>query len=485
MSCVHAEPDEIVHCWRRTDYCCETDSDAVSYNVTLKSQKFVFSEFFNFESKTLKGLRLTFTTELPGSSPISPYPDVHSDSMYQWTFTNIQPNVSVGVLMGFDPSVVPSSLTPDFSASRTISPNKIEYPGGNQTITLSVTTRKSEFSEMQSFYRGFALRISMPEDENIESSIVSVTWPNVSGSEKVPPGCSAITHSQDPHQANCIITGADSNFTYTLVVTIDIKLKDGIREVEYKPRCEVEDQLGGQNLEVNGTGMTFATESGTWRWEVPSEHKWLVQVTDGIMEKVCFLPCANLTLGYRLVIHDMPPGRNFQTWVDRGATFSSDDLPYSFATENATTCYYLSNYTRYRFMGWTGDHESASFPFNIGISNSTLIDANWAKEHKVTIRSSKDSPVKEYEGWYDENATFQYLAEVKMTRDFFYDYVLDHYTINDVVHMERDISVSVAEPLDVLVNYRSEINIMNVSMVAIPLVAVALIIIILGMRKGK
>lgn len=325
----------------------------------------------------------------------------------------------------------------------------------------------------------------MPEDENIESSIVSVTWPNVSGSEKVPPGCSAITHSQDPHQANCIITGADSNFTYTLVVTIDIKLKDGIREVEYKPRCEVEDQLGGQNLEVNGTGMTFATESGTWRWEVPSEHKWLVQVTDGIMEKVCFLPCANLTLGYRLVIHDMPPGRNFQTWVDRGATFSSDDLPYSFATENATTCYYLSNYTRYRFMGWTGDHESASFPFNIGISHSTLIDANWAKEHKVTIRSSKDSPVKEYEGWYDENATFQYLAEVKMTRDFFYDYVLDHYTINDVVHMERDISVSVAEPLDVLVNYRSEINIMNVSMVAIPLVAVALIIIILGMRKGK
>jgi len=138
-------------------------------------------------------------------------------------------------------------------------------------------------------------------------------------------------------------------------------------------------------------------------------------------------------------------------------------------------------------MGWTGDHESASFPFDIiGISHSTLINANWAKEHEVTIQSSKDSSlVKEYEGWYDENVTFQYEAEGKMTKDFFYDYVLDHYTINDVVHMERGISVSVTEPLDAIAYYRNEINIMNVSMVALPLIAIASIIIILGMRKRK
>jgi len=93
--------------------------------------------------------------------------------------------------------------------------------------------------------------------------------------------------------------------------------------------------------------------------------------------------------------------------------------------------------------------------------------------------------VNEYEGWHDENGYFQYEAEGKTTKDFFSDYSLDHYTVDDVVHMERMISINVTEPLDVIVHYRSEINVMNVSIIAIPLIAIASIIIFLGMRKRK
>lgn len=120
------------------------------------------------------------------------------------------------------------------------------------------------------------------------------------------------------------------------------------------------------------------------------------------------------------------------------------------------------------------------------VGHSTLINASWAKEHKVTVRSSRGSSlVNEYEGWHDENGYFQYEAEGKTTKDFFSDYSLDHYTVDDVVHMERMISINVTEPLDVIVHYRSEINVMNVSIIAIPLIAIASIIIFLGMRKRK
>lgn len=313
------------------------------------------------------------------------------------------------------------------------------------------------------------------------SSVVSVTWPTVGETETLYP-------SQTEKYVQCYIQNPRIGTTYTLVVVINIGLKEGIRTVEYKPYSEVRDLVSLTPTQAFfGKGnYTFVTESGTWIWSTTSEHKWLITV-DSRSEDVHFLPSVRFTPGYELVIGNMPPGENFQTWVDKGAIFSSNDVPYSFVTENATTYYYLSNYTRYRFQGWTGDHESASFPFNIvGISHSTLINASWEKEYKVTIQSSKDSSlVKGYEGWYDENATFQYQAEGKLTKDFFYDYVLDRYMINDVVHMGRMISVNVTEPLDVIMYYRGEINIMNVSMIALTLMAIASIIIFLGIRKSK
>jgi hypothetical protein len=182
----------------------------------------------------------------------------------------------------------------------------------------------------------------------------------------------------------------------------------------------------------------------------------------------------------------VPPGADFEILVDKGSIFASDDIPYSFVKENAAIYYYATEKTRYRFIGWSGDYESSSFDFNIRVYNSTSINTNWGKECEVRIQLSMDSSlVNEKQEWYAEHETLQYEAPQRMTKDFFYDYVLDHYTINDVTHREQAISVEITEPIDAIAYYRSEINIVNISIgVLVPITAAA-ILILLAMRKRK
>lgn len=481
-SFVSAEPDEagppqMVHSGSMTRYHGETEGDVVSYNVTLKGQKIVTSWLSNFDSKVVEGPKLLFTTDLQGGVAGGPFPATTWDSTYQWVFPDIEPGKDVAADVSFDPNLVPVSFTPAFSASRTITPTKLEYPGGTQTITLSVTPQKSEFTGVA---RSISLGVGLLEDNNLTFSVVSVTWPTVGEEESLTPG-------QTEKYVNAAIGNPRLGITYTLVVVISIGLKEGIRTVEYKPGSDVGDiVIMAQNQNFYGKGnQTFVTESGTWEWNTTSEHNWLIAGADTIQENVHFLPASQLSLGYKLMMHNMPPGADFETW-DKGGIFSSDDIPVSFVRENATVYYYATEKTRYRFIGWSGDYDSSLFDFNIRANNSTVIYTNWGKEYEVTIQLSKDSSlVKEKQEWYAEYETLQYEAPQKMTKDFFFDYVLDHYTINDIIHREQGISVNITEPTDAIAYYRSEINIVNISMGVLVLIATAAILILLGMRKRK
>jgi len=481
-SFVSAEPDEFVNSGSMTVYHCETEGDVVSYNATLKGQKILVSWLHSFDSKLVEDPKLSFTTDLPVSDIGGPYPPVSLDPTYQWVFPDVEPGEEVHADVTFDPNLVPASFTPDFSASRTITPNKLEYPGGTQTIILSVTPQKPEFAGVA---RGIVLRVSLLEarleDNNFTSSVVSVTWPTVGETESLTPG-------QTEKQVQCAIGNPRIGVTYTLVVVMSIELKEGIRTVEYKPLCEVRDDISvAQYQNFYGKGnQTFVTESGTWKWNTTSEHNWLIAGADNIQENVYFLPSSQLTLGYKLRIHNLPPGADFETWVDKGGIFSSDDIPVSFVRENATIYYYATGKTRYRFIGWSGDYDSSSFDLNIRVYNSTVINTNWGKECEVTIQLSMDSSlVEEKQEWYAEHETLQHEAPQRMTKDFFFDYVLDHYTINNVIHREREISVNITEPTDAIAYYRSEINIVNISIGVLVPIAAASILIFLGMRKRK
>lgn len=481
-SFVSAEPDEAgpppqVHSGSTTTYHGETEGDVISYNATLKGQKIVTSWLSNFDSKVVEGPKLLFMTDLQGGVPGGPFPAITLDSTYQWVFPDIEPGKDVHADVSFDPNLVPGSFTPAFSASRTITPTKLEYPGGTQTITLSVTPQKSEFAGVA---RGIGLGVGFFEDDNLTFSVVSVTWPTVGEEESLTPG-------QTEKYVAASIGNPRLGVTYTLVVVISIGLKEGIRTVEYKPGSDVSDTVisaGGGTAYGKGN-HTFVTESGTWEWNTTSEHNWVIGGADTIMETVRFLPSSQLSLGYKLMIHNMPPGSDFETW-DKGGIFSSEDIPVSFVRENATVYYYAAEKSRYRFVGWSGDYDSSLFDFNIRAKNSTVIYTNWGKEYEVTIQVSKDSSlVKEKQEWYTEHETLQYEAPQRMTKDFFYDYILDHYTINDVIHREQGISVDVTEPIDAIAYYRIELNIVNISIGALVLLAAAAILIFLGMRKRK
>jgi len=478
-SFVSAEPEqpEMVHSGSMTAYHGETEGDFVSYNIALKGQKILTSWLQNFDSKVVEGPKLLFTTDLQGGVPAGPFPAITLDSMYQWVFPDVEPGRGVQASVFFDPNLVPVSFTPAFSASRTITPNKLEYPGGNQTITLSVTPQKSEFAGVA---RGIGLGVGFFEDDNLTFSVVSVTWPTVGETESLTPG-------QTEKYVSASIGNPRLGVTYTLVVVISIELKEGIRTVEYKPGSEVSDTVisaGGGTAYGKGN-QTFVTESGTWQWNTTSEHNWVIGGADTIMEIVRFLPSSQLSLGYKLMMHNMPPGADFETW-DKGGIFSSEDIPVSFVRENTTIYYYAAEKTRYRFVGWSGDYDSSLFDFNIRAKNSTVIYTNWGKEYEVTIQLSKDSSlVEEIQEWYAEHETLQYEAPQRMTKDLFFDYVLDHYTINGVIHREQGISIDVIEPIDAIAYYRSEINIVNISIGVLVLIAAVAILILLGMRKRK
>jgi len=322
VSYVSAEPDEFINSGSITTYSYETQADSVSYDVTLKGQRMLTSWLHSFDTKVAEGPRLSFTTDLPLSDVGGPYPPeslISRDPAYQFAFPDVEPGGETHVGVTFDSDLVPGLFTTDFSASRTITPNQIEYPGGTQTITLSMTPLRSAFELQTILGPSITLRVWPLEDDNLTSSVVSVTWPTVSETETLYP-------SQTEQAVEAYIQNPRMGTTYTLVVVISIGLKEGIRTVEYRPHSEVRNLVSLTPTQAfYGKGdYTFVTESGTWKWNTTSEHKWLI-TEDSRSQDVHFLPSSKLTPGYKLVIGDLPPGADFQTWVDRGANFSSDE----------------------------------------------------------------------------------------------------------------------------------------------------------------
>ena len=271
-----------------TSYTYETQGDSVSYNVALNGQKNSASYLHNFDSKKVEGSKLSFTTDLPVSDIDGPYPPVSMDPTYQWVFPDVEPGQEVHSGVSFDPKLVPALFTPDFYASRTITPNKLEYPGGTQTVTLSVTPQRSEFAGVG---RGITLRVWLSENSNLTSSIISVKWPTVGETENITPSI------QTEQQVQCDIGNPRIGITYTLLVVISIGLKEGIGTVEYKPYSEARDSVSlGPNQTFYGKGkQSFVTDTGTWRWNTTSEHNWLISETDSRTERVILLPLSQFT----------------------------------------------------------------------------------------------------------------------------------------------------------------------------------------------
>lgn len=215
----------------------------------------------NFDSKYMLDPKATFTTYLPVS--VVSGGCLIPGSQYQWQFPNLDVGKSLSPTVWFEQSL---TFTPDFTASRVITPSRLAYPGGMQTISLSVTPQESEFSgEIRTITLSF-----LNEDEKIKPSVLSVTWPSMSeGGE--------LTHwSQTDELVECDITNPKIGTTYTLVVTIGIDLKDGIKAVEYKPYAHIRDRIYLPTFETSyGNGTISETEAGTWTWSTKSQHTWL------------------------------------------------------------------------------------------------------------------------------------------------------------------------------------------------------------------
>lgn len=276
ISSVSAESDQdMVHVETMTAYFCDTEGDAISHPVVLTGEWIENSELRNFDSTSVVDPRATFTTTLPVSS-FSNEEYLIPSSTYQWQF----PSLDVG--KGLCPTVWfegPVSFAPDFSASRVMTPSKLRYPGGTQTIILSVTPRVTESAGST---RSISLSVSTGEDDSIESSISSVTWPSMNE------GGQLSSWGQTDENVNCDISDPTIGATYTLVVDIDIELKDGIKAVEYKPYVTVRDRFYLEQFEtIDGSGAISEAEAGTWTWETTSEHTWLCW--NSIQKEVEFL----------------------------------------------------------------------------------------------------------------------------------------------------------------------------------------------------
>ena len=77
-------------------------------------------------------------------------------------------------------------------------------------------------------------------------------------------------------------------------------------------------------------------------------------------------------------------------WFDRGEAI----------TVNVPDIVEISEYSRYRFMGWSGDVKSANNSLTIIVDKPMNITATYAKEHRVSIDAGPGKAVGE--GWYME-----------------------------------------------------------------------------------
>jgi len=288
IACVSAESDShMLHLESVASYHYQIWGDSISCNDLLTGDKSAVSELRNLDVNPVLSPTVTFSTDLPVSWTDG---ELIDSDKYLWTFDDLQVGEWINPGVWFDGSVV---FAPDLSASRTMTETVFTSPEGMQTVTLTFTLAREtpseeEFVDYEPFLIAFG--VDVWEDENVDPAIdpVNVELPSVDPEK----GEGLVIHSRDEHKVSGFIQNPTVGTTYTLVVPIVVRLKEGIDEVEYKPHVSVINRFAHWLDTPFGRGVTVDTEVGTWVWATGSQHSWLCW--NSLQKYVEFLPHSHM-----------------------------------------------------------------------------------------------------------------------------------------------------------------------------------------------
>jgi len=205
---------------------------------------------------------------------VTPAPVTMGPPLYEWSFTNLEEGTFFWwAAVGFDEA--PVTFSPGFDCSRSAD-QTVFSESGIQTLTIKVTPREEWISE-------FMVDIVAEEDDNV---IPVITY---EGTEF--PGMPGVFITENE-------AVVDTEYAYT--VTIEVKLKDGVSEVEFMPEVEVDipTKVSTHGTET-GSSVSCKSEGGTWKWSA-AEGTYVWHWKEGIARGVTFP-------GYSRGIVNIPP----------------------------------------------------------------------------------------------------------------------------------------------------------------------------------
>jgi len=245
-----------------TIYHSSTGGNTVSCDHTLTGDVDAIGELQNSDDWMSSGdvvlaPKLTFTTTLPVSRVSEQYFVGHTDNRYEWVFPDFPEcdDVIAGEVY-FDPTLVSASYTLGFTIRRSVTPAVLDFPGGQQTLTVEVTPTEPAV--------GAKLR------EWIQ------VWVNPCATTTII-FMSAEVGDLDEFENGRVrwwLSGDTVGTTYTFEVTYEVYLGEGDGEVHYVPQVAAGSSFGEPKADVIGNAVTMEDEVGTWRWEADSEHTW-------------------------------------------------------------------------------------------------------------------------------------------------------------------------------------------------------------------
>ena len=141
----------------------------------------------------------------------------------------------------------------------------------------------------------------------------------------------------------------------------------------------------------------------------------------------------------------------------------------------------VSPYERIVFRGWsTGVQDTTITVF---LDRPMTLVANYARQYKLTIESQYGSP--SGAGWYDAGSTAHVSIEDKVNINLFQVAVFTGWS-GDVTSSQRELYITMDSPKHLVANWRVELNILNIAIVVIAIVAIGFIIVVtLGRSRKK
>ena len=151
----------------------------------------------------------------------------------------------------------PATFKPGFDARRVVDLVDFTPPGGTQTVMVEVTLREGR-DQLQIWIR--------PRDDLVIQNITSYLVD--------PPGVGWIYFSDRRDELCWGISDPTVGMTYTLIVNVDVRLREKVESVSYKPEVRVEARSLVSYGEVFGDRVRRETELGTWEWTAKGEYLW-------------------------------------------------------------------------------------------------------------------------------------------------------------------------------------------------------------------